>query len=117
MLPALQNIQFPFARWDCYVVFKVFLSVCFSIKSPLHEQLLSDLCAICICLQGVAKAFFLRGKAHKEVWNEAEARQDFSRVLDLDPGMKKVVKKELAVLSMRMEEKNQEDKNTYKGMF
>ncbi|KAF7219029.1 aryl-hydrocarbon-interacting protein-like 1 isoform X3 [Nothobranchius furzeri] len=66
---------------------------------------------------GVAKAYYLRGKAHKEVWNEAEARQDFSRVLDLDPGMKKAVKKELAVLSMRMEEKNQEDKNTYKGMF
>ncbi|MEQ2179399.1 hypothetical protein GOODEAATRI_024543, partial [Goodea atripinnis] len=66
---------------------------------------------------GVAKAFYLRGKAHKEVWNEAEARQDFTRVLDLDPGMKKAVKKELAVLNMRMEEKNQEDRNKYKGMF
>ncbi len=63
------------------------------------------------------KAFYLRGKAHVEVWNEAEARQDFSRVLDLDPGLKKAVKKELAVLNMRMEEKNQEDKNKYKGMF
>lgn len=63
------------------------------------------------------KAFYLRGKAHAEVWNEAEARQDFSRVLDLDPSMKKAVKKELAVLNMRMEEKNQEDKNKYKGMF
>lgn len=52
-----------------------------------------------------------------EVWNEAEARQDFSRVLDLDPGMKKAVKKELAVLNMRMEEKNQEDKDKYRGMF
>lgn len=69
------------------------------------------------CPPGAAKAFFLRGKAHVEVWNEAEARQDFSRVLDLDPGMKKVVKKELAVLNMRMEEKNQEDKDKYKGMF
>ncbi|XP_068174062.1 aryl-hydrocarbon-interacting protein-like 1 [Antennarius striatus] len=66
---------------------------------------------------GVVKAFYLRGKAHMEVWNEAEARQDFSRVLDLDPGMKKAVKKELAVLNMRMEEKNQEDKIKYKGMF
>lgn len=63
------------------------------------------------------KAYYLRGKAHKEVWNEAEARQDFTKVLDLDPSMKKAVKKELAVLSMRMEEKNQEDKNKYKGMF
>uniref|UniRef100_A0AAQ6IEA4 Aryl-hydrocarbon-interacting protein-like 1 n=1 Tax=Anabas testudineus TaxID=64144 RepID=A0AAQ6IEA4_ANATE len=66
---------------------------------------------------GAVKAFYLRGKAHMEVWNEAEARQDFSRVLDLNPGMKKAVKKELAVLSMRMEEKNQEDRDKYKGMF
>ncbi|XP_073348586.1 aryl-hydrocarbon-interacting protein-like 1 isoform X4 [Pagrus major] len=66
---------------------------------------------------GAVKAFYLRGKAHMEVWNEAEARQDFSRVLDLDPGMKKAVKKDLAVLNMRMEEKNQEDKDKYKGMF
>uniref|UniRef100_A0A4W6DPK7 Aryl-hydrocarbon-interacting protein-like 1 n=1 Tax=Lates calcarifer TaxID=8187 RepID=A0A4W6DPK7_LATCA len=48
---------------------------------------------------GSVKAFYLRGKAHMEVWNEAEARQDFSRVLDLDPGMKKAVKRELAVLN------------------
>lgn len=72
----------------------------------------------CACVRsGVMKAYYLRGKAHMEVWNEAEARQDFSRVLDLDPSMKKVVKKELAVLTMRMEEKNQEDKKKYKGMF
>lgn len=70
-----------------------------------------------VCAPGVAKAYYLRGKAHKEVWNEAEARQDFTKVLDLDPGMKKAVTKELAVLSMRMEEKNQEDKNKYRGMF
>lgn len=63
------------------------------------------------------KAYYLRGKAHMEVWNEAEARQDFSRVLDLNPTMKKAVKKELAVLNMRMEEKNLEDKKKYKGMF
>ncbi|KAL3992007.1 complexin-3/4 [Sarotherodon galilaeus] len=66
---------------------------------------------------GVVKAYYLRGKAHVEVWNEAEARQDFSRVLDLNPGMKKAVKKELAILNMRMEEKNEEDKLKYKGMF
>ncbi|KAJ3590659.1 hypothetical protein NHX12_008608 [Muraenolepis orangiensis] len=63
------------------------------------------------------KAFYLRAKAHMEVWNEEEARQDYTRVLDLDPGMKKQVKKELGVLSMRMEEKNLLDKAKYKGMF
>ncbi|XP_062872945.1 aryl-hydrocarbon-interacting protein-like 1 isoform X2 [Trichomycterus rosablanca] len=66
---------------------------------------------------GVMKAFYLRGKAHMEVWNEAEARADFERVLDLDPGMKKTVRKELAVLNMRMEEKREEDRQKYKGMF
>ncbi|XP_057207905.1 aryl-hydrocarbon-interacting protein-like 1 [Triplophysa rosa] len=66
---------------------------------------------------GTMKAFYLRGKAHMEVWNEAEARADFTRVLDLDPGMKKTVKKELSVLKMRMDLKNEEDRLTYKGMF
>ncbi|XP_059370332.1 aryl-hydrocarbon-interacting protein-like 1 [Carassius carassius] len=66
---------------------------------------------------GEMKAFYLRGKAHMEVWNEAEARDDFTRVLDLDPNMKKTIKKELAVLKMRMELKNEEDRLMYKGMF
>lgn len=59
----------------------------------------------------------MRGKAHMEVWDETEARNDFMRVLDLDPGMKKTIKKELAVLKMRMELKNEEDRLKYKGMF
>ncbi|KAG7282526.1 hypothetical protein CRUP_020241 [Coryphaenoides rupestris] len=66
---------------------------------------------------GTMKAFYLRAKAHTEVWNEEEARQDYSRVLDLDPSMKKLVTKDLAVLSMRMDDKNQEDKVKYQGMF
>uniref|UniRef100_A0A8C2Q5Y2 Aryl hydrocarbon receptor interacting protein-like 1 n=1 Tax=Cyprinus carpio TaxID=7962 RepID=A0A8C2Q5Y2_CYPCA len=61
-------------------------------------------------------AFYLRGKANMEVWNEAEARDDFMRVLDLDPGMKKTIKKELAVLKMRMELKDEEDRLKYKGI-
>ncbi|XP_060799949.1 aryl-hydrocarbon-interacting protein-like 1 [Neoarius graeffei] len=66
---------------------------------------------------GVMKAFYMRGKAHIEVWNEAEAKADFQRVLDLDPRMKKSVKKELTVLNMRMEEKREEERQKYKGMF
>lgn len=69
------------------------------------------------CHKGAMKAFYLRGKAHMEVWNETEAQADFQRVLDLDPGMKKTVKKELSVLNMRMEEKREEDRQKYKGMF
>uniref|UniRef100_A0A672SQS4 Aryl hydrocarbon receptor interacting protein like 1 n=1 Tax=Sinocyclocheilus grahami TaxID=75366 RepID=A0A672SQS4_SINGR len=66
---------------------------------------------------GAMEAFYLCGKAHMEVWNEAEARDDFMSVLDLDPGMKKTIKKEFAVLKMRMELKNEEDRLKYKGMF
>ncbi|XP_035241821.1 aryl-hydrocarbon-interacting protein-like 1 [Anguilla anguilla] len=66
---------------------------------------------------GVMKAYYLRAKAHVEVWNEAEAHADFQKVLDLDPGMRKAVRKEVQVLNMRMEEKREEDRIKYKGMF
>ncbi|KAI1894024.1 hypothetical protein AGOR_G00129730 [Albula goreensis] len=66
---------------------------------------------------GVMKAYYLRAKAHVEVWNEVEAQVDFQKVLDLDPGMRKVVRRELQVLNMRMEEKREEDRAKYKGMF
>uniref|UniRef100_A0A674CCV0 Aryl hydrocarbon receptor interacting protein like 1 n=1 Tax=Salmo trutta TaxID=8032 RepID=A0A674CCV0_SALTR len=61
------------------------------------------------------KVFYVRWRAHMEVWIEAEAQADFERVLDLDLGMKKAVKEDLGVLNMRMEEKNEEDKVKYKG--
>ncbi|XP_014346656.1 aryl-hydrocarbon-interacting protein-like 1 isoform X4 [Latimeria chalumnae] len=63
------------------------------------------------------KAYFLRAKAHMEVWNEAEAKADFQKVLELDPEMRRAVKKELRVLECRMQLKNEEDKLKYKGMF
>lgn len=63
------------------------------------------------------KAYYLRAKAHMEVWDESEAQADFQKVLDLDPGMRKVVRRELQVLGMRMEEKREEDRLKYRGMF
>ncbi|KAK1158331.1 aryl-hydrocarbon-interacting protein-like 1 [Acipenser oxyrinchus oxyrinchus] len=66
---------------------------------------------------GVLKAYFMRAKAHVEVWNEEQAKADFQKVLELDPSMAKTVRKELQILHMRMEEKRDEDKLTYKGMF
>ncbi|MBN3277168.1 AIPL1 protein, partial [Polyodon spathula] len=59
----------------------------------------------------------MRAKAHMEVWNEEQAKADFQKVLELDLSMAKVVRKELQILHMRMEEKRDEDKITYKGMF
>ncbi|XP_069040275.1 aryl-hydrocarbon-interacting protein-like 1 isoform X2 [Lepisosteus oculatus] len=66
---------------------------------------------------GVKKAYYIRAKAHVEVWNEQEAKADFQKVLDLDPSMAKTVRKELMILHMRMEEKREEDRLKYKGMF
>ncbi|KAK6473349.1 aryl-hydrocarbon-interacting protein-like 1 [Huso huso] len=66
---------------------------------------------------GILKAYFMRAKAHVEVWNEEQAKADFQKVLELDPSMAKTVRKELQILHMRMEEKRDEDKLTYKGMF
>ncbi|KAG2459524.1 AIPL1 protein, partial [Polypterus senegalus] len=66
---------------------------------------------------GVLKAYYLRAKAHMEVWNEAEAKQDFQKVLELDPTMAKTVRNELQLLCMRMEEKREEEKLKFRGMF
>ncbi|XP_066552069.1 aryl-hydrocarbon-interacting protein-like 1 isoform X1 [Amia ocellicauda] len=66
---------------------------------------------------GAMKAYYIRAKANVEVWNEEEAKADFQKVLDLDPGMAKTVRKELGILRMRMEEKREEDRVKYKGMF
>uniref|UniRef100_A0A8B9QCJ9 AIP/AIPL N-terminal FKBP-type PPIase domain-containing protein n=1 Tax=Apteryx owenii TaxID=8824 RepID=A0A8B9QCJ9_APTOW len=42
-----------------------------------------------------AKAHFKRAKAHAAVWNEREAREDFTRAAHLDPAMAAAVKKEM----------------------
>ncbi|XP_067824030.1 aryl-hydrocarbon-interacting protein-like 1 isoform X4 [Heptranchias perlo] len=66
---------------------------------------------------GTVKAYFLRAKAHAEVWNEAEAKADFEKVLEYDSGMTKTVKKELRILDSRMRDKEEEEKLQFKRMF
>ncbi|XP_078535456.1 aryl-hydrocarbon-interacting protein-like 1 [Lissotriton helveticus] len=66
---------------------------------------------------GLVKAYYIRAKAHAEVWNEAEARADFEKVQEMDPRMKKTVDRELRMLETRMQEKNEEDKLKYRNMF
>ncbi|CAI9619988.1 unnamed protein product, partial [Staurois parvus] len=66
---------------------------------------------------GLTKAYFLRAKANAEVWNEAEAKKDFEKVIELDPTMTRQVKKEIRKLEMRMEEKEEEEKMKYKNLF
>ncbi|XP_025034437.2 aryl-hydrocarbon-interacting protein-like 1 [Pelodiscus sinensis] len=63
------------------------------------------------------KAYFKRAKAHAAIWNEAEARDDFLRVAQLDPSLAAAVKKELRLLGERMREKRVEDRQRYQGLF
>ncbi|XP_034044301.1 AH receptor-interacting protein isoform X2 [Thalassophryne amazonica] len=63
------------------------------------------------------KAFYKRAKAHAAVWNEAEARADFAKVLELDPSLAPSVTKELRAMEERIRAKEEEDKGRYKGLF
>ena len=61
------------------------------------------------------KALFRRGKAHAWSWNVEEARADFSKACALDPSLSKAIDKELTMLTQRVNEKNAEERNTFKG--
>ncbi len=63
------------------------------------------------------KAYFKRGKAHAAVWNEAEARADFAKVIELDPSLETSVAKELRAMEDRIREKQKEEKGRYKNLF
>uniref|UniRef100_A0A672Q554 peptidylprolyl isomerase n=1 Tax=Sinocyclocheilus grahami TaxID=75366 RepID=A0A672Q554_SINGR len=63
------------------------------------------------------KAYFKRGKAHAAVWNEAEARADFAKVIELDPSLETSVAKELRTMEDRIREKQKEEKGRYKNLF
>ncbi|XP_027423646.1 aryl-hydrocarbon-interacting protein-like 1 [Zalophus californianus] len=66
---------------------------------------------------GIAKAYYVRARAHAEVWNEAEARADLQKVLELEPSMGKVVRRELRLLENRMEEKREEERLRCRNML
>ncbi|UYV62180.1 AIPL1 [Cordylochernes scorpioides] len=61
------------------------------------------------------KALFRRGKAHLGAWNPAEARQDLERVKALDPSLARAVNAELQTLEKLIREKEEQDKQQYKG--
>ncbi|XP_073699064.1 AH receptor-interacting protein [Garra rufa] len=63
------------------------------------------------------KAYFKRAKAHAAVWNEAEARADFAKVIELDPSLETSAAKELRALEDRIREKQKEEKGRYKNLF
>lgn len=67
-----------------------------------------------IILENV-KALFRRARAHKEVWNPEEAKQDFQRAADLDPSLKIAVAKEFQEIDRLQKIKDLKDKEMLKG--
>ncbi|XP_026854665.2 AH receptor-interacting protein [Electrophorus electricus] len=63
------------------------------------------------------KAYFKRGKAHAAVWNEKEARTDFTKVLQLDPSLGPAVAKEIRAMEERIRMKEKEEKGRYRNLF
>lgn len=63
------------------------------------------------------KGYYKRAKAHAAVWNEKDARRDFSMVAHLDVTLASLVSRELKALSERMKEKYWEEKEKYWNML
>lgn len=74
--------------------------------------------AVCSLLPaGIVKAYYVRARAHAEVWNEAEAKADLRKVLELEPSMQKAVRRELRLLENRMAEKQEEERLRCRNML
>ena len=63
------------------------------------------------------KAVYRRAKAHVEVWNPEEAREDFEHVAALDPSMAAVCHKEIKAIEELKRIKNEEDKKMLTNLF
>lgn len=61
------------------------------------------------------KAHFRRAKAHAAVWNVAEAREDFNKVIELDANLESIVRKELKQLELAERKKDEEDRQKLQG--
>ncbi|XP_039770445.1 aryl-hydrocarbon-interacting protein-like 1 [Ornithorhynchus anatinus] len=120
----LRNIQTKEKAWEApwlkleKMVNTLILNYCQCLlKNEEYYQVLEHTTDIIKYHPGIVKAYFVRARAHAEVWNEAEARADLQKVLDLDPQMRKAVSRELGVLESRMEEKREEEKLRCRSMF
>ena len=63
------------------------------------------------------KALFRRAKAHVGAWNPEEAREDFNKVMDLDPSLTIACTKELKNLERLEKEHDSADKDKFKKLF
>ena len=63
------------------------------------------------------KALFRRGKANVGAWSPTAAKEDFFKVIHLDPTLRKTVKKELEELEELIRHKDEDDMNKLKNLF
>jgi len=63
------------------------------------------------------KAVSRRATAPKACWNQDEAIADFKKAAELDPSLRKTIKKELEELDQMIKEHNAEDKEKMKKLF
>ena len=63
------------------------------------------------------KALFRRAKAHKGAWNPNEARDDFRKVSELDPGLSVTCTKEIKNIEELEKQKDVLDKERLKKLF
>lgn len=59
------------------------------------------------------KAIYQRAHAHSALYNDNEARRDFSRAERLDPQLKPIIKQELKKLSENLRAKHTHEKKNY----
>lgn len=71
----------------------------------------------CIKFLDNVKALFRRGRAHLGAWNPEEAKEDFRKVLTLDPSLTNVVQKELQKLEECIKQRNEQDKAKLQKLF
>ncbi|KPP69364.1 aryl hydrocarbon receptor interacting protein-like [Scleropages formosus] len=82
-----------------------------------YYEVLDHCSSILFKYEDNVKAYYKRGKAHAAVWNEVEARADFTKVAELDPSLASSVARELRALEERIREKQKEEKSRYKNLF
>ncbi|XP_053949640.1 AH receptor-interacting protein [Anastrepha ludens] len=63
------------------------------------------------------KALFRRAKAHAGAWKPVEARNDFLKAAELDPGLKALVNKELQAIDAEQRARDAEDKKRLQKLF
>ncbi|XP_067010616.1 AH receptor-interacting protein [Anabrus simplex] len=105
-------------EWNALNQLKIPLLLNFA-QCKLHEKDYYTVIEHCSTVLGSdpnnVKALFRRAKAHVGAWNPREAHADFERVAELDQSLVPAIKKEVKFLEDLEKQRNDEDKEKYKG--